>query len=326
MSGTRGRLAFALGGLVAVGLLCGLAELFLRWFAPRDLLPFLGEASPVLGIYRPDPDFGVGYQSWSALYRDNAPRMGPLPFRRQDDGRPLWAFFGNSFVQAPGMLADHARAHVPDRRVFNLGRNEYLNLRMAQIQLLLENGLKPQRIFFNLMPTDVLILGEQPLATWDVTSRGALTYRPVLPAGWAGWAVGHCQLVQTAWFRAGWQKGNRHFDKNRVCERIDEPLRGDLERLFASLGRVTREHGVPVTILLTPSYHQISGEAGQGFQETLIPICRLQGFDVFFPLDEFRRQPDRAGLFLPDKHFAPRGNRILLDLLLAHVRPLEETS
>jgi hypothetical protein len=154
-----------LGGLLAVSFLAGLAELFLRWFPPRDLHAFLGEASPLTGIYRADADFGVSYLSWKAFCRDNAARLGPLPLSRQDDGRPLWAFFGNSFVQAPGMLADHARAHVPDRRIFNLGRNEHVPLRFAQIKLLLDNGLEPDRLFFNLMPADLLILGEQPLET-----------------------------------------------------------------------------------------------------------------------------------------------------------------
>lgn len=326
MNGKQGRLAFALGCSLAVALLAGLGELFLRLFPPRDQHQYLGEDSPLTGLYKADDDFAVTYRSFRAFYWDNAKRLGPLPLSNQKDGRPLWAFFGNSFVQAPGMLGDQARANVADRRIFHLGRNEHLYVRMAQIKLLLENGLTPDRIFFNLMPTDVLLLGEQPLESIYVTSLGALTYRPHWPAGVLGLAVEHCQLLQTAWFRAGLQKGNRSFNKNRIYERINEPLLGDLRRLFTNLARVTNEHHVPVTILLTPAYHQIHCGASCGFQETLMPLFRELGFDVFFPIDAFRSQPDTASLFIPDRHFSPRGNRVLLQELLAHVRPLEEAS
>src|SRR6516162_3402831 len=136
---------FVLGFALAVVLLGGLAEGYLRLFPPRDLYPYLGEDCPLTGIYKPDDDFSVTYQSWEALRDDNADRLREyLPLGADAGGRRLWAFFGNSFVQAPGMLADHTRAGVPDHRIFNLGRNEHLFLRLAQIKLLLENGLRPE--------------------------------------------------------------------------------------------------------------------------------------------------------------------------------------
>src|SRR5262249_20824210 len=153
-------------------LLLGLAECFLRLFPPQDLHPYLGEESPLTGIYQPDEDFGARYASWEALAADNARRLAPyLPLERAGGGR-MWAFFGNSFVQAPGMLADTVRQQLPDRPVFNLGKNEPVFLRFSQVQLLLDHGLKPQRLFVELMPVDLLTLGEQPLCTLRVTSRG----------------------------------------------------------------------------------------------------------------------------------------------------------
>lgn len=163
---------FALGCVLAVTLFAGFAEGYLRLFPPRDLHPYLGESSPLTGIYRPDGDFGITYRDWEALAADNDDRLREyLPFESHAAGRPLWAFFGNSFVQAPGMLADTARQALPGTRVFNLGKNELLPLRLAQVKLLLENGLRPERIFVALMPVDVLGLGEQPLATQRVTAR-----------------------------------------------------------------------------------------------------------------------------------------------------------
>src|SRR5262245_42699541 len=96
---------FLLGVCLAVALLAGIAEVYLRLFAPGDPHPYLGDASPLTGIYRADDDFSVSYASWEALCADNAERLRVyLPFESHADGRPLWAFFGNSFVQAPGML------------------------------------------------------------------------------------------------------------------------------------------------------------------------------------------------------------------------------
>src|SRR6266567_747442 len=93
---------FLLGGVLAAGLLLALAEAFLRLFPPPDLHPYLGEDSPLAGLYAPDDDFGITYRDWEAFRADNAERLAPcLPFRGHPDRRKVWAFFGNSFVQAP---------------------------------------------------------------------------------------------------------------------------------------------------------------------------------------------------------------------------------
>src|SRR5205823_11056984 len=83
-----------------------LADAFLHYFPPRDLHPYLGEESPLVGLYASDEDFGITYRCWDAFCTDNAARLAPyLPFHDNPDRRNVWAFFGNSFVQAPGMLA-----------------------------------------------------------------------------------------------------------------------------------------------------------------------------------------------------------------------------
>jgi hypothetical protein len=324
----RARRQFALGCVLAAVPLLGLAEVYLRLFPPRDLHPYLGEASPLAGIYQPDEDFAVTYRSWDAFRADNAERLQPfLPFTATPGEPRLWAFFGNSFVQAPGMLADHARLAVPDRRILNLGRNEYLFVRFAQIKLLLEHGLRPERIFVELMPVDVLTLGEQPLATLAVSARGALTYRPRMPAGPAGWVVAHSRLALTGWIRSGRQRGNPSFNRNTLYQGVREPLLSDLRRLFANLARLVGQDSnparIPVTVLLIPAYHQVTQGASFGFQESLTPFLREQGYDVFDPRDIFCTYPDRESLFVPDRHFSPLGNQILVAELLKHVRRAE---
>jgi hypothetical protein len=50
------------------------------------------------------------------------------------------------------------------------------------------------------------------------------------------------------------------------------------------------------------------------------------GLDVFDPRAAFVGHPNPAALFLPDKHFSPEGNRLLLAELLAHVGRRETPS
>jgi hypothetical protein len=314
------RVAFALGSLIAIVLLAGLAEMFLRCFPPRDLHPYLGEASPLTGVYRPDADFGVTYQSFQAFCDANAERMRPfLPLRDHPDSRPLWAFFGSSFVQAPGMLGDVARDALPDRRIFYLGRNEPLFVRLAQLKLLLENSLEPERVFLVLMPVDMLSPGEQPLATLHVTSRGALTYEPRRPPGPAGSLVAHSRLALTAWARAGRHRGNPRFNKNTLYQGVEATLEEDLRTVFGNLARLTRPRGVPVTIILIPSYHQVLENAPLGFQDQMTKLLGALGYDVFDPSAAFKAHPTGQALYVPDKHLSAAGNQLLLSELLRHL-------
>jgi hypothetical protein len=316
----RGALS-VVGGLVAAALLGGLAEAYLRSFPPKDLHPYLGEASPLTGPLAPNDDFGAGYRSWEAFQETNAEALARFgEFGRDEDPRPIWAMFGNSFVQAPDMLADTARVRLTDRRIFNLGRNEPLVIRLAQIALLLDHGLRPERIIVELMPLDTAPLGAHPLATYRVTSRGALTYEPRRPAGPGGWLIDHSRLAQTGWVRSGRERGNLAFRPGQLNDGVPPQLLDDLRRVFGNLARATQAHAVPVTVVLIPSYEQVMRGAPRGFQDALAPMLYQQGYDVCDPQAALVRQPDRAALFLPDKHLTPLGNRVLLDELLDHLR------
>lgn len=321
MTGTaarRGR--FVAGGLTAALLLLGLAEVFLQFFPPSDLHPYLGDRSPTRGILVADERFGAHYRSWDEFHRDNRKRLDPyLPFRDPESGRPIWAMFGNSFIHAPGMLADTARERLKDRVIFNLGRNEPFMLRMAQVELLLDNGLKPERIFFELMPIDVVPLAEQPLRTVRVGAGGALGYEADVPPGVTEWLVRDSRVALTAWCRAGLHRGGRNYKRYPLHTRVPDHLQHDLEHLFGALAEVTQRHSVPVTVILIPPYHQTLHGDPCGFQDAVAPMLRAQGYDVFDPRRAFLRHPNRPGLYLPDKHLTPEGNRLLLDCLLSHV-------
>ncbi len=315
-----------LGGfLLAVSLFGVVAEAFLRLFPPRDLHSYLGEDSPLSGPFRADPDFGAAYCNWDAFHAGYADRLKLyLPLNNHPDARPTWAMFGNSFVQAPGMLADHARARVSDRKIFNLARNELFQVRLAQIPLLLEKGLQPERLFIEVMPVDLVTLGKQPLSTLRVTSRGALTYKPNARLAPLTWLTDRSRLALSGLVRTGRQTGNPRFKPGTLCQELDPILLGDVEHLFTSLARVCRARGVPVTIMLFPNHEQITSGASFNFQDILGHLFHPMGFDVFDPRAAFLARGDRNALFIPDKHYSDTGNELLLSELLTHLERLQK--
>jgi hypothetical protein len=304
-------LGFASGLAIAAAGLLGLGEVYLRQFPPAAFQLYLGEDSPQAGIYAPDPAFAARPRSWAAFHADNADRLAAyLPF--DQPGQPVWAFFGNSFVQAPGMLGDQARARVTDRTIFYLGRNEPVFVRFAQVDFLLEHGLGPERVVFALLPIDLLGLAAHPLDSVHVTRRGAITYRPRLPAGVAGDLVAGSRLALAGWVRLG-----RHHARADFAG-----VQADLERLFGQLARACRARGVPATVLLIPSHEQVAAGAPFAMQDSLTPALRRVGLDVCDVRDAFLAAPDKPALFAPDKHFSAAGNRILLNALLRHLGDL----
>jgi hypothetical protein len=307
-----------LGFSAAAAVMFALTEGYLRLSPPSEYEPYLGDASARRGPFVAGGGFGVAYRSFDHFVAANDGRLRAfLPLSAP--GAPLWALFGNSFVQAPGMLGDTVRDRVRDRRIFFLGRNEDLFVRFAQIALLLEHGLRPERIFVTLMPTDLIGLGAQPLATLQISDGGAIGYRPRLPGGAAGWVVARSAVARTAWFRAGRHRGNPSFDQRRVTDHLDDPLLGDLRRLFGALAEVAHASGVPVTVLLIPTYQQVLHGASYAFQSTLTPLLTEMGFDVCDPRDAFAAAASPS-LFAADWHFSPAGNGLLAEALLAHLR------
>jgi hypothetical protein len=311
------RLSFFLGAALSLAAASGAAEAFLRLFPPEPQWLGVAEQWSHPGLYERDDDFAVTYRSWPAFRAYSGESLERfLPF---GGAAPLWAVFGNSFVQAPGMLADTLRARAAGREVFHLGRNEHLALRLAQIDLLLENGLRPERVLVALAPVDLLYLGEQPLHTLSVAEDGTLTYTPRWPDGALGEVVRRSAIARAAWLKVGRHRGNPDFRPAAVQRRIDAPILADLRRLFGGLARRARSRGVAVTIVLIPVHEQIVERRGFLFQEVLGPMLRQLGYDVFDPRRAFQDEDDPAGLYAADKHLSPRGNDLLASELLAYL-------
>lgn len=293
-----------------------LAEVYARVRPPSDILEYLGEKSSLSGDFRPDPVLGADYRSYAVFQRENAGRLaelGPL-----DSAQPTWLWFGNSFVQAPGMLGDTAQAALPGTRMFYLRRNEPLNLRLAQARLLMDHGLRPQRLIFAFLPVDAAGLGWQPLSSILVTSRGAVTYRVRMPAWPLGTLAKHSRLAFVAWVRSGRRTSDPAFRAEQLGSVVLPSLAADLHTFTRVLGEISRKYGTSVTVLLIPNREQIFGKEGFALQDAVAGMCRGEGIDCFDARRMFVEADDKPSLFLPDWHFTARGNRMLLAGLLAH--------
>ena len=218
------------------------------------------------------------------------------------------------------MLGDTAQAAMPEVRMFYLQRNERPGLRVAQMRLLLDHGLRPQRIIFVLLPVDAVSLCKQPLQSIHVNSHGAITTRLRMPAQPFDVLLRHSQLATLAWIRSGRHVWNPGFRMSQISDTLPQPLPDDLKQLVSAIGGLSRKHSVPVTVLLIPNREQIIGKAKFALQDSVIAMCRGQGLDWFDGRDVFAGVAEKQTLFLPDWHFTPGGNELLLSALLEHFK------
>ena len=112
--------------------------------------------------------------------------------------------------------------------------------------------------------------------------------------------------------------GNPKFRPKRLTESVVPALQADLATIFHVLGETTRQHHVPVTVVLLPNREQIFGKAGYAVQDFMRELCRLERMDSFDARDLLVDERDKLSLFLPDWHFTAKANRIVLSALLAH--------
>lgn len=309
--------AFA-GGVAVVSLtLLAASEFFLRRFPPRDFRPYLGDDSGLTGPFRADNRFGVQYRSWEEFEENYQGRIDDL--RDVSRSPRCWAMFGSSFVHMVGALADITRASLPGRPVFNLGRNELPFIRAAQIQLLLDHGMKPERIFFVLIPGDASPLTTHSLSQIHVTSQGGIAYTPHVPDGSSGAILSRCRLGMLAWVRTGRHQAVPMFPHRYCAKGVPPGVLADLRQILMGLGEVSRRHAVPITVVLLPDHQQILRGVKFGLQDQVSPICREAGLDACDVRQPFLEAEDKKNLFIPDKHYSERGNRLLLTALLAHL-------
>jgi hypothetical protein len=308
-------------GFIAAALLLVVGEAALRVAPPGTIQPYLPDDHRP-GPFRSDPYYGVQYESWEAFRKEYAEGLRPHEFLFDTPNPPeTWAMFGSSFVHAPGMLADTAREHVRNRHIFNLGRNEYLHVRAAQIDLLLAHGLRPERIVFAMQPLDAAVFAHQTVAMVHAGPGGAQAFDPRPPAV-GGDMIRHSRLALAGWVRADLQYAVPYFKPADLNSKVHPLIRAELHALLTRLRTVTARYDVPVTILLIPNYEQITRGAEFAFQDEVARLATMTGLDVCDVRAPFRAFPDKPALFVPDKHFSAVGNRLLLAELVHHLHTL----
>jgi len=311
------RWRFVLGALLGVALPASVGELYARLNPPADLQLYLGDASPLTGIFRPDPILGADYGSFEAFRKIYSVRLGELgPL---SSPQPTWVWFGNSFVQAPGMLGETAQANFPQHRMFFLQRNEPVSLRVAQIRHLLEQGLQPQRIFFALLPIDIEGFGTNPLRTVYVNQNGAITYRASNPPAPLDVVTNKSRLALLGWIRSGDRTAEPGYRRGMTLKTLSSGVRADVTAITGVLGGLSKRYGVPVTIVLIPNREQLFGTAGYHLQDELTKIAHDAGLDVFDARSAFAGVENIRSIFLPDWHFTRNGNQLLLRALIDHL-------
>jgi hypothetical protein len=316
---SRRAILVACGFVVALLMVFALGEVYLRAALPGDLAPYLPDSDRA-GPFRDDPKYGVQYRSLDSLDADNPGRLDPYrPLFHNPNAPPTWAFFGSSFAQAPGMLADTSRQFVPQRVTFNLGKNEPFPVRLAQAEFLLENGLKPERIFLVVIPFDVHTFALHGLDQYHAMPSGAIAYTPRLPP-FGGRIMHRSRLALKGWTRTTLHQNRPFLAASALPERVDPAIRADVRTVFAHFAETALRHRVPVTVVLLPSYEQVTRGAKFAVQEALMEDARSVGFDVCDVSEAFRAWPNKPALFIPDKHFSDTGNRLLLAEILSHLK------
>jgi hypothetical protein len=296
--------------------LLAIGEGGLRIAPPRTVQPYLVDDDR-LGPFKSDPHYGVQYRSWDSFRDDYKDGLKPHEILFTPNPPKSWAMFGSSFVHADGMLADTTRKYITNRHVFNLGRNEFLYVRAAQIELLLENGLRPERIVFTMQPLDAAVFAHQTVSMVHAGPNGAQSFDPRLPSVGAG-LIRNSRLALAGWVRADLQHAVPFYKPAELVDRVHPVIHSELEALLQRIGEVTAKHHVPVTVLLLPNFEQITRGAGFAFQVDATALAIAAGLDVCDIRAPFVNFADKPALFIPDKHFSAIGNRIVLAELLKH--------
>lgn len=305
------------GFAVALALLCAAGEAYLRIAPPANLQDYLPESDRT-GPFAFDARYGIRYRSPEAL-QDDCPHYALVrKFAEMPNPPPCWAFFGNSFVQMPGALADTARTQQSKFAVVNLPRvTTPAPIRFAQAEMLLETGLKPARAFFAFIPLDAHTFELHSLSQMRVTPGGALAYEPRMPA-FGGALVRNSRLALAGYTRTGWHNARPFAKAAALYDRVDDSVRADFRTQFTAFAETAKRHRVPVSVILLPSYEQVTRNAGFAVQDAIAEEARAVGWGVCDVREVFRAHANGPTLFLPDKHFSATGNELLLREVMKH--------
>jgi hypothetical protein len=312
----HGRLRFAVGVLAGFILPLLMAEFFVRLRPPEDLRIYLGDEFHRSGIYQSDPVLRASYRSIAEYQPYEAPKLEDIKPLNSEE--PTWLFFGNSFARG---LSASVRARLKTHRVlFFREPKDELHLRVGQLRLLLENGLKPDHVFFTLIPSEVSQYVLRPLDWVYVNRHGALCTKFSRPGEPLNTLLDRSWLARLAWVRSRLHNAEPLFRPSLITEGVPTGTAEDFRIMFDAIGELSRKHQIPVTVLLLPERRQIFGGSSYALQATMSSLVNSAGLDSFAPRETFLSYPDKRAIYLPDWHYSPIGDDLLLDALMAHLK------
>ncbi|MDZ4286417.1 MAG: hypothetical protein U0984_00570 [Prosthecobacter sp.] len=311
-----GRLRFTVGVLLGCLLPLVVGEFFIRLRPPEDIKVYLGDESNLTGIYQPDPVLRASYRSVDLYKPFEAPKLADIkPLNTEE---PTWIFFGNSFARG---LSASMRARLKTHRIlfFRESKDE-LHLRVGQLRLLLENGLKPDHAFFTLIPSEVSQYVMRPLDWVYVNRQGALCTNFNRPGEPLNTLLDRSWIARLAWVRSRLRNANPTFSPSSITEGVPAGTAEDFGKMFDALGELSRKHQVPITVVILPERRQILGKSSYALQATMTSLVKSAGLDSFDPRETFLAYPEKRAMYLPDWHYSPIGDDLMLDALLAHLQ------
>ena len=293
-----------------------LGEAFLRFAPPGDLQSYLVDSGSAKGPFFTDPTLGIAYRSLQAFEEDYKERTAELS--RTNLGRPVWALFGNSFVQAPGMLGDTAQSELPGKQFYFLRRNEFMQVRVAQFRLLAQSSQKPEQALFIVLPIDLFGIAENPPSLTTAAASGSLARRmPRIGAGWLG--LDESRLILAAKIRSNRGKLIPGYRAKDVMAPLHPLLALELNKMFREVGNIAASSKIPVSVIYIPNREQIMGDDNSAPQEAFKAAASLGNLPFLDTTSAFRAEADKAGLLVPDGHLSSRGNHVLLAAILAEL-------
>jgi hypothetical protein len=229
---------------------------------------------------------------------------------------PTWLFFGNSFAYGLSLAAKGQR---PLYRIYYLQESkDRLHLRIAQARLLLQSGMRPQRMLFTLIPLEVREYARTPLSSVYVNRNGAINYQFRSPPRPLDRLIDHSRLALLAWVGSGLHHFDLTLRHSQVSEYLPPQVIDDFRKMFEVVGKLSRDYNVPATVVIFPHRNQILSDSSKFvMQRTLKRLGEEAGISVFDPGERLRAHPDRRALFLPDWHHTPLGNELIIKALLS---------
>jgi hypothetical protein len=292
-----------------------LGEAFMRLRPPENVRQFLDGDPSLKGAYKSDPALRMNYRSPDQYAPAEAPKLAQIS---KSSPKPTWMVFGVSFAKGIAETADRV---MPSHRIlFFREINDRMNMRVQQARMILDYGIKAERLVFVLIPLEIARYTETPLSYFNINDKGSVVYSVREPPQPFGWIVENSRLALVGWARARRHNALPNFRLSTITENVPETVQDDFRLMFGELGKLSREKGVPVTVVILPDRRQVlSDGSNYMLQKTMVSLANEAGLDIYDPVQLLRAQPDRRALFAPDWHYTEPGYELVVRGLKEHL-------